>query len=165
MPRLTATSFDDPAWPIVTQGANELAQCKFADAIVSFTQAIDAFTGRSPVAAVVETFICRGVAFGRSGDHKSSLEDFSSAIRLNSNHGLAYYNRAQAHEWLGNFRQAIDDYSRAIDILPADSMRHLRRGVCRKRLGEIADARRDFAEVRRLRLPAWYKKWLTSRRT
>jgi tetratricopeptide (TPR) repeat protein len=151
MARLNADSFDDPAWVIVTRGADQLAACKFSDAIFSFTEAIGVFTEQSPVAAVVETYICRGVAFGRSGDEASAIADFSKALELNPKRGLAYYNRGYSYEQLGQYRQAIEDCSCAIAIRPNDGNCYLRRGVCRKRIDDLEGARSDFAEVRRLK--------------
>jgi tetratricopeptide (TPR) repeat protein len=151
MARLNVDSFDDPAWAIVTRGADQLAACKFSDAVFSFTEAIGAFTEQSPVAAVVETYICRGVAFGRSGDDASAIADFSKALELNPKRGLAYYNRGYSQEQLGQYCQAIEDFSRAIERRPTDADSYLRRGVCRKRINELEAARSDFAEVRRLK--------------
>jgi tetratricopeptide (TPR) repeat protein len=151
MPRLNAHSFGDPAWEVVTRGESERADGKFSDAVASFSAAIGAFNRDSPLAAVVETYICRGVALGQSGDAEAAIEDFSHAIELNPNRALAYYNRGYSHELLGQFCLAVDDYSRAIELHEADAAAYVRRGVCRKRLHELAGARRDFAAVRRLR--------------
>ncbi len=132
-------------------GADQLAKCKFSDAILSFTEAIGTFTEQTPVAAVVETYICRGVAFGRSSDPTSAIADFSKAIELNPKRGLAYYNRGYSQEQLEQYHQAIEDYSRAIAIRPTISDCYLRRGVCRKRINDLEGDRSDFAEVRRLK--------------
>jgi tetratricopeptide (TPR) repeat protein len=149
--RLTAHSFDDPAWNIVTRGATQLAERKLSDAIASFSEAIDAFTERTPMAAVVETFICRGVASGRSGDARSAIADFSKAIELNPKCGLAYYNRGYSKEKLGEYCRAIQDYDLALERHPGDADSYLRRGVCRKRVNDLVGAQSDFAEARRLK--------------
>lgn len=93
MARLNATSFDDPAWTIVMRRSDQLAAREFFAAIASFTAAIGAFTEGTPTAAIAETFICRGAAFGRNGEPESAIADFSRAIELDPRRALAFYNR------------------------------------------------------------------------
>ena len=151
MSRLNANSFDDPGWAVVTQGENERASGNFTDAIATFTSAITDFTPDSPVAAVVETLICRGVAYGQLGQSKAAIEDFSQAIRLNPMRELAYFNRGYTFERQGDFLQAVEDYGRAIELCSTKSDYYLHRCLCRKRLGDLGGARSDFATVRQLR--------------
>jgi tetratricopeptide (TPR) repeat protein len=150
MPRLTANSFDDPAWAIVTKGWDQCANGRFDEAIASYTAALNSFSARTPTAATRETYICRGVAFGRAGNEHSAIDDFTKAIALDPERDIAFYNRGISRQTLGLYDQAIGDFCRVIELRPTCVSSFIRRGVCLKRLNDIQGARRDFAEARRL---------------
>jgi tetratricopeptide (TPR) repeat protein len=150
MPRLNANSFDDPAWAIVAKGWNEYANGRFAEAIASYTTALESFNERTPSAAIMETYVCRGAAFGRAGNVHSAIDDFTKAIELDAQSENAFFNRGIARQQLEQYALAIEDFGRSIELRPTDKRNYIRRGVCRKRLNDVLGARRDFAEARRL---------------
>ncbi len=150
MPRLNANSFDDPAWAIVTKGSEEYSNRKFSEAIVSFTTALDSFNERTPSAAIMETYICRGAAFGCAGKELEAINDFTKAIELDSRSASAFYDRGISRQALRLYDLAIDDFCRVIELRPRYVSGYIRRGVCLKRLQKLQDARRDFAEAKRL---------------
>lgn len=150
MPKLTANSFDDPAWAIATQGWEAYAKDKLGDAIASYTKALNSFTEHTPTAAIMETYICRGAAFGRAGNQQAAIDDFTKAIELNPQSEMAFYDRGISRQTLGQFDCAIDDFSRVIELRTQYASGFIRRGVCRKRLDDVPGARSDFAEAKRL---------------
>jgi tetratricopeptide (TPR) repeat protein len=150
MPKLTPNSFDDPAWAIVTRGSEAYASSRFADAIACYTTALNSFNERTPTAAIMETYICRGAAFGRAGNEQAAIDDFTKAIELNPQSAMAFYDRGISRQTLGQFDLAIDDFSRVIELRPKYVSGFIRRGVCRKRLNDVQGARSDFAEAKRL---------------
>src|SRR5262245_5947029 len=54
-----------------------------------------------------QTYTSQGEAYGRSGDHQRALENFNSAIRLNPNDAVAYFDRGVAYENLGHYPRAV----------------------------------------------------------
>ncbi len=112
--------------------------------------ALNSFSERTPSAAIMETYVCRGAASGRAGNVHSAIDDFTKAIQIDPQSENAIYNRGVAREQLGQYGLAIEDFGRSIDLSPTDKRSYIRRGVCRKRLNDVLGARRDFAEARQL---------------
>lgn len=148
---ISPDEFEGPVWARVVEGERQRQRGNIAAAIENFTQAIADFTTDTPTSVRVETYICRGVAWGQTGDHDSAIADFSNATTLAPDRALAYYNRAFAHEQKRSFEDAIAHYNRAISLKPNESGYYVRRGMTFKRLGKHRDARRDFETVRKLR--------------
>ena len=56
----------------------------------------------------------------KNGDLNGALADYTEAIRLDPNLGLAYMNRSAVHAAQKNFDQAIEDATKAIELKLSD---------------------------------------------
>ncbi len=54
--------------------------------------------------------------------YKESINDYSLALKLNPDNGLAYWNRAASYRQNGDYQLAYDDYSKAISYFKNDRM-------------------------------------------
>lgn len=72
-------------------------------AIANSTQAVSA--GR----ADDQTYYLRGVSHYRLGDLEEAIEDYTSALELNSKYAKAYFNRGIANGRVGDKRGAVQD--------------------------------------------------------
>ncbi|MEO1131076.1 MAG: tetratricopeptide repeat protein [Cyanobacteria bacterium J06639_1] len=72
-------------------------------AIANCTQAIAANRGDDQI------FYLRGVSHHRLGDLEEAIEDYSSALELNSKYAKAYFNRGIANGRVGDKRGAVQD--------------------------------------------------------
>ena len=68
----------------------------------------------------------------------------SAAIALNPRAAECYYNRAKAHEKLGEDERAIADYTRALEIKPLLADAALNRGILDYRQGRLQSALADL---------------------
>jgi tetratricopeptide (TPR) repeat protein len=78
------------------------------------------------------------------------LEDYSQAIRLNPNNSVAYSNRGDARQDLGDKPGAIKDYTDAIRINPKNAFAYYGRGLTNVAQGNKQDAIADFQEAAKL---------------
>ncbi|MFN8006256.1 MAG: tetratricopeptide repeat protein [Terriglobia bacterium] len=60
----------------------------------------------------------RGLALGEQRNFRGAVESFSRAIAINPRYERAYYFRAQAQAFLGNYEAAIADYDKALQFKP-----------------------------------------------
>ncbi len=65
---------------------------------------------------VTATLVNRGILYGRLAQHRSAIEDFDAALRLNPKHIDAYLNRGNALARLGRYYEALIDYDRVIEL-------------------------------------------------
>lgn len=85
------------------------------------------------------------LAAHRRGHPDEAVSGFSTCLAVAENrHGLCYYNRAVAHEAIGNLDAAARDLDRAVDLEPELSAAVFRRGVVRFRLGRWEEASHDL---------------------
>lgn len=63
-----------------------------------------------------DAYYQRGLNYQGIGNQKSSIVDFTEAIRLNLNHAQAYYHRGLASAKLGNKKQAVQDLREAAKL-------------------------------------------------
>ncbi|MFN7937679.1 MAG: tetratricopeptide repeat protein [Bryobacteraceae bacterium] len=60
----------------------------------------------------------RGLALGEQRNFQGAVQSFSRAIQLDPRYERAYYYRAQAQAFLGNYDAAFADYNRALQFKP-----------------------------------------------
>ncbi len=86
----------------------------------------------------------RGIALLDRGQYNAAIEDFDKSIRLNSKHGRAFNNRANAKERLSDYKGALKDFTSAIELGYANSYHN--RAALRSKLGDRHGAIRDLTE-------------------
>jgi tetratricopeptide (TPR) repeat protein len=103
-----------------------------------------------PEAAEVEAHLKQGNLYYNKENYKQAIEEYSKAIRLNSQYSTLYYNRGSAHYELGEFEQALVDLSKTIE-LDAQSVRgYYRRGLTYASLKDFERAIEDFTNCLRI---------------
>ena len=95
--------------------------------------------------------IKRGYEKKLSEDYAGAIREFTHAIRLNPNDGIAYVLRGICRAELGQHVAAISDYDIAIRLSPADANAYFMRGVTKGVLGQHFAAIADYDIAIRLR--------------
>ena len=84
------------------------------------------------------------------GQHYAAIADFDTAIRLEPDYALAYYNRGVAKRKLGQLNAAIADYDTAIQLKPDLAEAYYNRGQAKARLNRRSAAKQDLQTALRL---------------
>src|SRR5689334_7446036 len=92
--------------------------------------------------AVIASYIVRDIAMKRvldrcdtDGGGARAISACTELIRRDPTDYIAYYNRRNAHQDLGDRDQAIADYTKAIDIVPSYVAAYNNRGNAYLRAG------------------------------
>lgn len=103
----------DTAVTYLNRGVVQLARADLKAAKADFNQSIRL------VPQLGEAYVNRGAVFIAERQFQTALADIERGISLNAAEPeKAYYNRAIAHENLGNVKQAYLDYSKALELKP-----------------------------------------------
>jgi len=94
-------------------------------------------------------YTLRGMAFREMGNLPSSLEDFNHAVELAP--GLdTYFQRASTYQSMGDHPRALADLDQVVSLYPTSPMGYLSRAKSREATGDLAGARSDRENGRRL---------------
>ena len=80
-------------------------------------------------------------------DHKSAIEIFTEAIRLNQNNFYAFLNRAYSKNEIKNIAGAWDDLNRALEIEPNNGIALYNRAIINLKLGHTFTSIRDYSKA------------------
>ena len=94
-----------------------------------------------------EDYLNRGVSKTYLSDHSGAIVDYSKAIEINPNFGLAYYNRGLSKRHLKDYNGAIVDYSKAIELEPKYDSAYVNRGTTKTYLNDHRGAISDFTKA------------------
>ena len=111
---------------------------------------LNALTKDSKVEKRVLLELEKGDAFFRKGDMETAIACFSHAIRIDSNHVEAYYQRAIAYGKTGNVANEIADYGMVIQLDENHAEAHNRLGVSYANQGSADIAIIHFSEAIRI---------------
>ena len=101
-----------------------------------------------------EGYNVRGSAYGRAGQFKRALDDFSRALQMNPKFYQAYANRALVYRNMGKQAEAAADYNMALQINPKYDVAYIGRGNLYRQAGRIDEAFNDFNRaIRRMGAP------------
>jgi tetratricopeptide (TPR) repeat protein len=89
----------------------------------------------------------RAEAFRQKGDLDRSLADLDQAIRINPRDPLNFARRADTLRYRGDFRDAIAEDDRASALDPDYIPAFTGRGLSYERLGDVAQAKVEFAKA------------------
>jgi tetratricopeptide (TPR) repeat protein len=104
---------DRLAAALTNRGVMHLARAEYDATIVDSDAALQ-LDGKIP-----EAMVNRGVALMMQGRLKDAVTDFTLALTLVPPHAeRAYFNRAMAHEDMGDLKAAYLDYRKAADLAP-----------------------------------------------
>ena len=94
-------------------------------------------------AGVAEAWATRAAIAFEAGDPGTALADLTRALELAPDPAVLF-NRAIAHQALGNWAPAEADFTRVLEAEPAEAEAWLRRAECRDRLGNADGASDDL---------------------
>jgi tetratricopeptide (TPR) repeat protein len=95
-----------------------------------------------------------GSVYMRRGDAAKAVEMYSQAVALspkNDTNAVFRHNLARANFMLGDYKAAIDWYSQALQAEPQDASLHIGLAMAYAMSGDVAKAKAEGREVRRLR--------------
>jgi tetratricopeptide (TPR) repeat protein len=109
----TDLTHDDRAATYINRGVVELNARDYDAAVSDFDQGI----GVKP--QMGEGYLNRGATYIALNRFREALDDIDKGLALGiSKPHIGYYDRAIAHEGLGDARAAFDDYTRAHELAP-----------------------------------------------
>lgn len=114
---------------------------KFDEAIKIY----DAFISKNE--KYVPAYILRGLAKGYAGNELGAIEDFTLAIKIDSNNYSALLNRGSQSRLLKEYKNSIEDYDRVIKIDSVSSRAWIgfeNRGWVKHDAGDYEGAINDF---------------------
>ena len=98
-----------------------------------------------------EDYYNKAYDYAENGEYQLAIDNYTRAIRIDSNHAISYYNRGRLYgQKLNNLEEAIADYTRAIKIDPDNALTYTLRGYTYSELGNYEDAIADFTRVVRI---------------
>lgn len=110
--------------------------------------------GRSQVPTSADEYFITGFnKFVEPGDNvltgkRQAIQDFSTAIRLNSQYAIAYLMRAIAYGQTQDLQQSLNDYNQAILLNPKFSEAYYNRALLKyTKLNDIAGALADYNQA------------------
>ncbi len=136
-------SLPDDAEPWAAQGALDLQESKWRDAVESFREAIR----RAPNHAGARTNL--GVALAQSGDRRGALRAFQEATELAPGTGAGWNGLGAMRLALGDAENAVGPLQQAMTLLPDDPNPSLNLGLALVRLQRWNDAAAAFRETLR----------------
>ncbi len=92
----------------------------------------------------------KGIAKGRLGDHRGSIEDFTKAIEIDPNLSSAYNNRGVVKGVLEDHEGAIEDFTKVIEIDSKNTKAYELRANIKRIMGDTKGAIEDYAKASKL---------------
>lgn len=95
------------------------AQHKQMEEVVQEMREIQAVTQKmssNPNAANAESYFQRGLSQERLGDTQQAIDDYTTAIRFDTNYAQAYHQRGILNNAIGQRKKAIDDLRKAAKL-------------------------------------------------
>jgi Tfp pilus assembly protein PilF len=89
----------------------------------------------------------RGLEALRSKDYPAAVREFTIVIGNRPKFGAGYYDRALAHQFLGENLLALQDYSDAVRVGHRDARTYASRGICEARAKQDDAAFADFNQA------------------
>jgi tetratricopeptide (TPR) repeat protein len=92
--------------------------------------------------------ISSGLAAHARGDHQGAITRYTQALASGSlskeNQAIAYNNRGNAYDDMGDTAKAVADYDQALRLNPMFTETYFNRAFARHRLGRYQEALRDY---------------------
>ncbi len=120
---------------------------KFAEAITSFTDAIQLIPAGNESNYTSEAYLVRGICWFHQGQNNLARGDFKEAAAKSLDDPLPYLWIGYTFAQEGNYRRAIDSYGDAASKNPAFALAHVNRGLAYMQLKDYNKAVDNFNEA------------------
>jgi len=91
-----------------------------------------------------EKHFWQGIEFLKQKDQEAAMKEFSTAIEIDPDYSLAYYNRALIYYRNGDFGSSLSEYNKAIELDPNNPYWTYERGFLHLQLGYREKAINDL---------------------
>jgi hypothetical protein len=91
------------------------------------------------------------ITWTQVGYWQNNITLYDHTLKVTDDNWPVYINRGNAHNKLGNYKQAIDDCSRVIEIEPDYIYAYINRGNAYRRLGKYKQAFEDYGRAIEIR--------------
>ncbi|MCO6046673.1 tetratricopeptide repeat protein [Aeoliella sp. ICT_H6.2] len=125
----------------VNRGQRHVEQQEFEEAVIDFSQAIDA----DPTLA--EAYRSRAEAYRVLGHYQASLDDTTKAIELDPTQAMFYADRGEALRMLERREEALRDCDRAVELDPELPWAYVIRGGIHSDNGDSPAAITDYRKA------------------
>jgi len=95
-------------------------------------------------------YFTSGIFHEKNGQYDQAIKDYSEAISLAPNNGIAYNNRAYTYFLIGKIQEGLIDANKAIQLSPNSAYSFDTRGSIYRALSEYDKALADYTEALRL---------------
>ena len=82
-----------------------------------------------------EEYFNKAYDYAENEQYQLAIDNYTSALKINSDFSEAYYKRGNAYEKLKNYTAAIADYTSAIKINPDYADAYMNRGITKENAG------------------------------
>lgn len=93
---------------------------------------------------LVKTYMHLATVYYRMGDEMQTLNTCTKIIELDTNDGMAYYNRGSIYSNMRLYDKALSDLNRTIELLPDYGSAYNNRGLVHERMEHYTEALADF---------------------
>ena len=145
---------EDPAAPLIDQAIAAAVQLQGREKIEA---AMEMWRYIANVAEGVDrqlqarAWFSVGYLHGEEENWEAALDAYNEAIRLKPDYVVAYNNRGNAKDILGQYEAALADYNEAIRLNPDYAYAYNGRGIAKNNLGQHEAALADYNEAIRLK--------------
>ena len=140
-----------PEVALVEMAYRELTAGRSADAIVSYTQAIESQS--LPPELVANALLNRALANQNLGRHEAAVNDYSAAMESGDMppplRAVVFYNRGLSEQALGRPALAIEDFTSALLLDPELAQAYLSRASVLRQSGQYLFALGDYEKALR----------------
>ncbi len=140
-----------PEVALVETAYRELTAGRAADAIASYTEAIE--TQKLPVDLLANALLNRALANQNLGNHAEAIEDYSAAMRMDAMspplRAVVLYNRGLSQQKLDRPAQAVEDFTGALLLDPELAQAYLSRANVLRQTGQYLFALGDYEKALR----------------
>lgn len=140
-----------PEIALVEMAYRELTAGRSAEAIVSYTEAIE--SRRLPPELVANALLNRALANQNLGRHDAAIDDYSAAMALGDMapplRAVVYYNRGLSQQTLDRPALAIEDFTSALLLDPELAQAYLSRASVLRQSGQYLFALGDYEKALR----------------
>ncbi|MDR1385140.1 MAG: tetratricopeptide repeat protein [Planctomycetaceae bacterium] len=96
-------------------------------------------------------YVARGNTYEKMGYYDRAINQYTQAIRLDSESARAYKLRGAAYAKKGDYESAINDFTQAIRLFPQYSTAYTNRGLAYAAKGDTYHAEADFQKAEEIK--------------